>query len=631
MLLPFGFMIASESGGFGQVGSGRPVSGVIAATTAPVRIRWPAAETGSAQGIGRLAETGDKVYLDDVLRTGPGTTAQILLRDQSLFMIGPSSEILFDRFVYDPAEAEASSLRATIRAGSFKFISGKIAAQRPGAMELRLPGVTAAIRGTSGAGRVGDDGASELALLSGQIDVSAGSGDVVALISSGWGVSVSAEGEVSEPAPVPAETLETLVAGVEFSLDEEEATSPDQAAEPEQDAAADGTAPTEPAADDTAEADEPDGAKTPDKADADTGDETDAAGNLTTDTNEANPLIAPQTGRPAIADLEKGNKDAPGDGRFLPSRPIPTALRDNLRDYLQSRILETVKDPELQQQLELELEQRLATLDRLLNQPEPDRDTGPDEPAVVSPHYMQLLVNGRQLSFGNSPPVPAIYLDTLSDIYAGSVRFAEESIRLEPRGGLPGDGGVADVLVTLDYDRAAFEATYQVHSLTLGGRAYEDTANRFTHKQQAGVDRILVDPIFDAAGNRDLSRAGLDGTRNDLLETGESLTKVLLSAPGNTLDSKDGGLFAVQTYLKGSFGSTIEDGQVADGKFASLTVEAIEVQAVSRGEIAFTGVTAVGTRTSIGTSGDTSGDTRSDTRPVPDAPPDTERRDNPLR
>ena len=169
----------------------RPVSGVVAVSSGTVLIAYT---DESGQEIGRSAGIGDPIYLNDEIRTGPDTSLQILLRDQTVFSIGPDAAIVFDEFVYDPANEDQAALSATVTKGVFKFISGKIANNKPEAMKIKLPNATASIRGTTVAGRVRPDGTSDVVLLSGSMSIQADSGaEPVDIFQSGWGTSVSTQ------------------------------------------------------------------------------------------------------------------------------------------------------------------------------------------------------------------------------------------------------------------------------------------------------------------------------------------------------------------------------------------------------------------------------------------------------
>ena len=191
----------------------RPISGVIAATNAPIQISYV---NEDGESIGRIAGVGEPIYLNDEISTADGSTLQVLLRDQTVFSIGPNSTLIFDEFVFDPTALDEVALSASVTKGTFKFISGKVSKLKPGAMKLKLPNATASIRGTSVAGRVSDTGASDLVLLSGAVQLEAqGSVAPIDLVVPGWGVSVADTGAASEPAPFSAEEIDDIIQEVE--------------------------------------------------------------------------------------------------------------------------------------------------------------------------------------------------------------------------------------------------------------------------------------------------------------------------------------------------------------------------------------------------------------------------------
>lgn len=208
------FITASLSVATAQIK--RPVSGVVAFTSGDIRISY---QDESGEVIGRSAGIGDPIYLNDEIATGPDTNLQILLKDQTVFTIGPDSSIIFDEFVYDPGDAETSSLSATITKGTFKFISGKIASQKPDNVALNLPNATASIRGTTVAGRVKNNGDSDVILLSGAIAVSSDvSPEPVDIFTSGWGTSISEIGTIQVPFPVPEDVLNDILETVTIDI-----------------------------------------------------------------------------------------------------------------------------------------------------------------------------------------------------------------------------------------------------------------------------------------------------------------------------------------------------------------------------------------------------------------------------
>ncbi len=195
--------------------SNRPISGVVASSSGSVDISYT---NEDGQQIGRSVGIGDPIYLNDEIRTGPDTSLQILLKDQTVFSLGPNGSIIFDEFIYDPTGGVEPSFSATVTKGTFKFISGKIASAKPEAMTVNLPNATASIRGTAVAGRVKEEGDSEIVLLTGAISVTPDDGGAPAdIFTSGWGTSISATGIVAEPFVIPADILNDILSTVEMT------------------------------------------------------------------------------------------------------------------------------------------------------------------------------------------------------------------------------------------------------------------------------------------------------------------------------------------------------------------------------------------------------------------------------
>ncbi len=175
---------AAASDAFAQQAAGRAVqAGVAAAVRGEVKL----VSFGTPQAVGRNVASGDAVFLGDRIESGSSAGLQIMLLDETIFTIGPESAIVIDRFVYDP-EKSAGKVSASVVRGVFRFVSGRVAANRPSDMEVKLPNGVIGIRGTSAAGIV-RPGESQVVLLGpgpennvgepgGRIIVSGAGGDV---------------------------------------------------------------------------------------------------------------------------------------------------------------------------------------------------------------------------------------------------------------------------------------------------------------------------------------------------------------------------------------------------------------------------------------------------------------------
>jgi hypothetical protein len=166
------------------------VAAAIAGVVRRVSFRTPRAK------IGRLVASGDPIYLGDRIVTGNKGRLQILLQDRTTFTIGSNAAIVIDKFVYDPKTSKGK-LSARILKGAFRFVSGRIAAQNPSNVKLKLPSAVIGIRGTIVLGIA--DGTRSVVVLEGvgpennigqaksTITVTAG-GQTVTIYRTGWGI-----------------------------------------------------------------------------------------------------------------------------------------------------------------------------------------------------------------------------------------------------------------------------------------------------------------------------------------------------------------------------------------------------------------------------------------------------------
>lgn len=117
-------------------------AGVSAAVRGDVQI-------ARADAVGRQVNSGEPIFLEDAIVSGSDSGMQVLLLDETVFTIGPESEISIDQFVYDPNIGEGS-LVASMAKGTMRFVTGNIAAGTPENMSIKLPVGTIGIRGTNG-------------------------------------------------------------------------------------------------------------------------------------------------------------------------------------------------------------------------------------------------------------------------------------------------------------------------------------------------------------------------------------------------------------------------------------------------------------------------------------------------
>ena len=195
---------------FAQMPMGVPVApgisqdlariGVVAAAGGKVELTTPGQ-------VGRVAQSGQPIFIGDEVKTDAQGHLQILLLDETVFTIGPNSTITIDKFVYDP-KSYKGEIKASITQGVFRYVSGKIAAKNPDSVKVKLPAASIGFRGTIVGGSVGTNGQGLVGLLgpgnnndtgarTGSFTIDGAGGDHQNVNRTGFGVEVGAGGGLS--------------------------------------------------------------------------------------------------------------------------------------------------------------------------------------------------------------------------------------------------------------------------------------------------------------------------------------------------------------------------------------------------------------------------------------------------
>jgi hypothetical protein len=110
-------------------------------------VRGTIALTPRGAAAGYAVRTGQPIHVGERVRSGPDGSMQIILLDETVFTIGPNSDIVIDNFGFDPRSGNGR-VDATIGAGAFKFVTGKVAQNKPENMNVRVPTAIMGVRGT---------------------------------------------------------------------------------------------------------------------------------------------------------------------------------------------------------------------------------------------------------------------------------------------------------------------------------------------------------------------------------------------------------------------------------------------------------------------------------------------------
>lgn len=99
---------------------------------------------GVVGGRAKALAARDPLVLDQQVRTGQDSTAQLLFLDETSLNVGPGSDVTLDRFVYNPASAQ-NDIAVSAGKGIFRFVSGS---SDPRSYRLKTPVATIGVRGT---------------------------------------------------------------------------------------------------------------------------------------------------------------------------------------------------------------------------------------------------------------------------------------------------------------------------------------------------------------------------------------------------------------------------------------------------------------------------------------------------
>ena len=193
-----------------------PARGEVGRTTAV----QPAARGTPPESATRVLIPKLDVFANERIETGAAGITQILFRDGSNITVGPNSDLVIDRFVFDP-ETSAGELAATLGRGVLRFVGGQLS--KRGAVRVTTPVAVIGVRG--GIAVINHDqtdkGTHATFLFGAEMTVR-GVGEAAVstrLTRPGFAVSVSGEGKIGAPALVTPAQLNRTLATFEGSGD----------------------------------------------------------------------------------------------------------------------------------------------------------------------------------------------------------------------------------------------------------------------------------------------------------------------------------------------------------------------------------------------------------------------------
>ena len=95
----------------------------------------------------RKLEKGSPIFQSDIIKTEKDSAVQLLFNDQTKFFLGADTEMSIDKF-NNQGTADEKGFTSSVVKGTFRFITGLIARERPDSMEVNTSVATIGVRGT---------------------------------------------------------------------------------------------------------------------------------------------------------------------------------------------------------------------------------------------------------------------------------------------------------------------------------------------------------------------------------------------------------------------------------------------------------------------------------------------------
>ena len=156
--------------------------------------------TNSVQGSSppRPLTVGTDVFSAERIRTGDASATQLLFLDSTSVNVGARSEIVLDRFVYDP-NRRTGNVVLTASKGAFRFITGS---QNPTNYSIKTPVATIGVRGTIvdvRTGVIGGVNTTVVTLVEGRVIIRLLNGETLTLDQVGMSYVIKSDGTVQGP------------------------------------------------------------------------------------------------------------------------------------------------------------------------------------------------------------------------------------------------------------------------------------------------------------------------------------------------------------------------------------------------------------------------------------------------
>jgi hypothetical protein len=160
----------------------------------------------------RVLRVGLDIFANERISTGATDRAHLVFLDGSAVTVGPNSDLVIDRFVYDPA-SRTGDLAMSATRGTFRFVGGAISKKSP--VTMRTPAATVGIRGGIVTIAIGADGSVNATFIYGAEMTATNPLGSSTAIRPGSTISIPFNGPPFPPVVLPPGTFQAILAAFE--------------------------------------------------------------------------------------------------------------------------------------------------------------------------------------------------------------------------------------------------------------------------------------------------------------------------------------------------------------------------------------------------------------------------------
>lgn len=163
----------------------------------------------------RILRVGIDVNASERIVTRANDRAHLVFLDGSALTIGPDSNLVIDRFVYDP-NTQTGDLAMSATRGVFRFVGGAIS--KKGAVVVTTPSASIGIRGGIMTIAIGSDGSAIVTFLYGKSLTVTGGGVTSVATRAGSQILVPYNGPPQQPIVLPPGALQGFLTAFEQAI-----------------------------------------------------------------------------------------------------------------------------------------------------------------------------------------------------------------------------------------------------------------------------------------------------------------------------------------------------------------------------------------------------------------------------